>query len=109
MKPPAGPFDTVKEFYDWLSALIKIDKEIHFADPSQIPDPWREFFPDSSRIVFIHTDLHPSNIMMSADASGQILAIIDWHQSGWYPEYWEFCKAFLTSDLDGDWADEYIP
>ncbi|KAF1968064.1 kinase-like protein [Bimuria novae-zelandiae CBS 107.79] len=108
-KPPAGPFATVKEFHDWLSALIKVGKEIHFADPSQIPDPWRESLPDDARVVFTHADLHPSNIMVSPDGSGKVLAIIDWHQSGWYPDYWEYCKALFTSDFDSDWAKEYIP
>ncbi|KAF2820365.1 hypothetical protein CC86DRAFT_398073 [Ophiobolus disseminans] len=109
LKTPAGPFNTVKEFHDWLSALTKIGMEIHWPDPSQIPDPFREFLPDNSRIVFTHADLHPSNIMMSADASGHVLAVIDWHQSGWYPQYWEFCKARFTSDFKSDWATEYIP
>ncbi|KAJ5106539.1 Major facilitator superfamily domain general substrate transporter [Penicillium angulare] len=27
--------------------------------------------------------------------NGSIAAIIDWELSGWYPEYWEFAKAFL--------------
>lgn len=89
--------------------LTKIGKESRFADPSQIPDPFWQFLPDDSRIVFTHADLHPSNIIMSADSSGRILAVIDWHQSGWYPEYWEFCKALFTSGFDGDWATEYIP
>jgi hypothetical protein len=108
-KPPAGPFDTVVDFHDWLSSLMKMGKEAHFADPSQIPDPFRKFLPDNARIVFTHADLHPSNIMVSADASGHILAVIDWHQSGWYPEYWESCKALFTSDFEGDWATQYIP
>jgi hypothetical protein len=26
----------------------------------------------------------------------RIVAIIDWHQSGWFPEYWEFGKAVYS-------------
>jgi hypothetical protein len=32
MKPPAGLVNTVKEFYDRLSSLIKIGNESQFAD-----------------------------------------------------------------------------
>jgi hypothetical protein len=96
--------------HDWLSALVRRGKEIHFDnDPSKVPDPIRQYLPDDSKVVFTHADLHPSNIMVSADATGRLLAIIDWHQSGWYPEYWESCKAQFTNDFEGEWATEYIP
>ncbi|EDU49688.1 conserved hypothetical protein [Pyrenophora tritici-repentis Pt-1C-BFP] len=103
VKPPAGPFNTAKEFHDWLSVLFKEPGKLHF------PDPFRGSLPDNSRIVFTHADLHPSNIMVSANGSSHVLAIIDWHQSGWYPEYWEYCKALYTADFTKEWALEYVP
>ncbi|USP78884.1 kinase-like protein [Curvularia clavata] len=102
-KPPAGPFNTVKEFHDWLSAVVLKDKA------PEATDPIREHLPDDSKVVFTHADLHRSNIMVSADGSGQVLAIIDWHQSGWYPNYWEYCKALYTAWYGEEWAMEYIP
>ncbi|EFR03934.1 phosphotransferase enzyme family protein [Nannizzia gypsea CBS 118893] len=48
---------------------------------SEIPDPYRSRLPDDAKVVFTHSDLHPSNIMVSAD-SNKIIAVIDWRQSG---------------------------
>jgi len=108
-KPSAGPFASVKEFHDWLSWMTKRGKEIHFEDPSQIPDPFRDLLPDNSPITFTHADVHPSNIIVSTDDPCHIVAIIDWHQSGWYPDYWEYCKAVFTAVPNGEWETKYIP
>jgi hypothetical protein len=47
--------------------------------------------------------------MVSTESPCKIVVIIDWHQSGWYPDYWEFCKAVFTAEIDGEWMDKYIP
>jgi hypothetical protein len=50
--------------------------------------------------------------MVSEDADGKsrITAIIDWHQSGWYPASWEFYKTRLTSQFPAidPWELEFI-
>ena len=89
--------------------LTKRGKEAHWADISLIPDPYRNFLPDDSTITFTHADLHPSNIIVSTEDPCRIVSIIDWHQSGWYPDYWEYCKTVFTADLYGDWESEYVP
>ena len=104
-KPTAGPFSGVREFHDWLSNLTKR----YFADPANVPDPMRPMLPDNAPIIFTHGDLHPSNIMISAVGPCRVLAIIDWQQSGWYPAYWEYCKAAYTAIPDGEWEIEYLP
>ena len=38
-----------------------------------------------------------------------MVAIIDWHQSGWYPAGWEWCKARLTAAEGEEWDVEYLP
>lgn len=83
--------------------------EIHWPDPSQIPDPVRHLLPDTSAITFTHADLHPSNIMVSAEGPCRVVAVVDWHQSGWYPRYWEYCKAVFTAVPNGEWERVYIP
>jgi hypothetical protein len=109
IKPAAGPFASVKEFHNWLSSLIKIGMEIHWPDPSLIPDSSRDLLPDDSPITFTHGDLHPSNVLVSADEPCRIVAIIDWHQSGWYLDYWEYCKTVFTAEPGEEWETEYIP
>ncbi|RMD42157.1 hypothetical protein DV735_g2944, partial [Chaetothyriales sp. CBS 134920] len=110
--PRAGPFRSVTEFHDWLSAMIKRGKGVHWPGYAEedIPDPYRRLLPDDSTVVFTHADLHPSNIMVTQDSSPcRVVALIDWQQSGWYPDYWEFCKTEFTVDPRSEWVTEYIP
>lgn len=74
----------------------------------EIPDPYRELLPDDAEIVFTHADLHPSNIMVNPDSPSTIMALIDWEQSGWYPDYWEFCKAEYTTEYGSDWNNHLV-
>jgi hypothetical protein len=68
-------------------------------------------------IVFTHNDLCPSNILISCGANPEVVAIIDWNQSGWYPWYWESCKSRQVGALDdsfdrtllNEWHTKYVP
>lgn len=65
-RPPAGPFTAVKDFHDWLSRLIRTGCEVHWPGYTleEIPDPYRAMLPDNAEVVFTHSDLHPSNILV---------------------------------------------
>lgn len=67
-------------------------------------------FPEWGTITFTHGDLHRSNILVSLEDPAQVVAIVDWEQSGWYPEYWEYCKAdaFTGWEADGTHWLPYI-
>lgn len=52
-------------------------------------------------IVFTHGDFRPANIIVK---DGHVAAILDWEMAGWYPEYWEFAKAFYVEHFVNDWA-----
>jgi len=39
----------------------------------------------------------------------RILALVDWGQAGWYPDYWEYFKMCYTTDPEGVWRNTYIP
>lgn len=54
---------------------------------------------DDHAIMFTHGDIAPRNIMVDDD--GNILALLDWEQAGWYPEHWESIKALWF--LPGPW------
>lgn len=66
-------------------------------------------------IVFTHDDLVPSNIILSSGSNPR--AIIDWGQSGWYPAYWEYCKArrvkphpeHFSDAVEEEWHTKYLP
>jgi hypothetical protein len=104
--PNAGPFPSVAAFHDWFSGLYRRN----LADPTAYPpDPYRRSLPDDASIKLTHGDLHPSNIILNGSGSPQVISIIDWHQAGWLPEYWEARKAIYTAEVGGEWARRYIP
>lgn len=71
----------------------------------------------SPPIVFTHNDLCPPNILLSSGRNPTVVAIVDWGQSGWYPAYWEYCKARrvgivddnLDLKLQEDWHTRHLP
>ncbi|KAK3997426.1 kinase-like domain-containing protein [Cladorrhinum sp. PSN332] len=68
-------------------------------------------------IVFTHDDLVPCNILVTDGPNPRVAAIIDWAQAGWYPSYWEWCKAKWVAmpqdDMDDTaqelWREQYLP
>ncbi|KAF1996786.1 phosphotransferase enzyme family protein [Amniculicola lignicola CBS 123094] len=92
-------FPTRASFQDWLSWLWRR----HDPDPQSIEDPWREILSDRGPIVFTHGDLRPTNIIVTTTSPTRLVSVIDWEQAGWYPDYWESCKARYTAAPDGEW------
>ncbi|KAH7150465.1 kinase-like domain-containing protein [Dactylonectria estremocensis] len=103
--PTAGPFHGVSEFHDWFTSTTGP------ADTcgKKTPHPYRTFLPDEVPVVFTHGDLHPSNIIISPGPNPKIAAVVDWQQAGWYPAYWEYCKARWTTSIGDEWEREYLP
>ncbi|EYE94304.1 aminoglycoside phosphotransferase family protein [Aspergillus ruber CBS 135680] len=68
-------------------------------------------------IVFTHNDLLPPNILISAGPNPKVTAIINWAQAGWYPAYWEYCKAryirvnpgYFSDAAIAEWRTKYLP
>ncbi|KAH9919337.1 kinase-like domain-containing protein [Fomitopsis serialis] len=97
------PFSSVEPFVDHYINHVLISQGRPLPDE---PDPYRDHLPNDVPILFTHGDLHPRNIMVSrpGDSSPpRVLAIVDWHQSGWCPAYWEYCKAAFSADWKGSW------
>ncbi|KAK5731789.1 hypothetical protein LTS12_027223 [Elasticomyces elasticus] len=70
------------------------------------------FPPREQRIVFIHGDIRPANIVVQprSDGSHQVTGLIDWEMSGFYPEDLECVKALNNLSPIGkdDWY-LYLP
>ncbi|EAL89363.1 aminoglycoside phosphotransferase family protein [Aspergillus fumigatus Af293] len=70
-----------------------------------------------THVVFTHNDLLPPNIIISPGQSPKVAAIVDWAQAGWYPAYWEYCKAWwvrvnpthFNDAFQEDWRVKYLP
>ncbi|KAL1850500.1 hypothetical protein Plec18167_002334 [Paecilomyces lecythidis] len=100
----AGPFPTVKDFNEWFSALPK-----QGLSNTDYDDPFRSGLADDVPIRLTHSDLHPSNIMITSNGTPHVVALVDFHQSGWLPAYLEYSKALLTCPIGGEWETLYIP
>ncbi|KAK0124696.1 hypothetical protein ONS95_009640 [Cadophora gregata] len=100
---PCKVFSDVTSFHDWFSREV-----ISQMDPSD-PHAWRRGLCDNVPIVFTHADLHRSNIMMAwKNGKPRVTAILDWHQSGWYPACWEFYKTKFTAREREQWEIDFI-
>ncbi|KAI1377585.1 kinase-like domain-containing protein [Hypoxylon crocopeplum] len=91
--PQAGPFENISQFHDFFARYAcRLQPDLN---------PRRDFpelagLTDDRPVVFTHGDLDKSNILVSPREAGsppRVAAIIDWHQSGWYPSDWEWLKA----------------
>lgn len=64
------------------------------------------------RMCMTHGDLRPANIIVRQAKTGEVhvTGLVDWGDSGVYPEYWEFVRALYLFRLgsDDDWYD-YLP
>lgn len=59
--------------------------------------------PRSARAVLTHGDLVPRNILVR---DGNVVGLVDWEMSGFYPEYWEYAKAHFFADYDHPWMGD---
>jgi tRNA A-37 threonylcarbamoyl transferase component Bud32 len=55
---------------------------------------------EGHEIVMTHNDFAPHNILVRGS---KVVAILDWEFSGFYPEYWEYCKALWRPGWDTPW------
>lgn len=74
------------------------ERYIHF-NGRLFEDTLPSMLPRSDVSVFTHGDLTPRNIMVD---QGCITGIIDWEDSGWFPDYWEYANMMRPS-RDYDW------
>lgn len=81
-----GPFENHDEFHRFLrwgqdeNSTIPGLAEICHAHKSK-----------QYRTVLTHADLAPRNIMVY---KGKVTGILDWETAGWFPEYWEYTRAW---------------
>lgn len=109
-KYPAGPFPTVTTFHDFFASLLR-----RSSARTEIEE--LSGLADNTPVIFTHADLDQFNILISKpngerevqNEDVRIVALIDWHQSGWYPEPWEVLKAKSVAGPGGDWVKGYLP
>jgi len=105
-----GPYSTIADFHLALrhgKTLEQLDAEKQYVAPRyySLYEEKRqviEWHSNTSPVpVFTHGDLTAFNIMAQGDT---VTAIVDWATAGWWPFYWEYCTAQLSS-LNPLWSD----
>ncbi|KAI1866429.1 hypothetical protein JX265_007730 [Neoarthrinium moseri] len=101
-----GPFQNIKAFHDFF-ARYSCRRHPEWNPRRDFPE--LEGLTDDRQVVFTHGDLDKSNIIVAqqdGESQRHVVAIIDWHQSGWYPADWEWLKAEWRCDpLEGGYRD----
>ncbi|PQE13547.1 kinase-like domain protein [Rutstroemia sp. NJR-2017a WRK4] len=91
-----GPFETEAQFNEFLLSDVypQVPKcFLHMAERALLTN---------HAIVFAHGDLAPRNMIVR---DGKVVAVLDWENAGWYPEYWDFVKTFNALDQRCNWYD----
>lgn len=95
-----GPYKTEDDFnkglIDAWTAEYPQDAFIRMLCKMQLSIRDHEF-------VLTHNDVAVRNILVQGS---KVTAIVDWARSGFYPEYWEFFKAFWRPEWDSAWMEE---
>lgn len=101
-----GPFKDITAFHDFFA---RYSCRRHPEWNPRVEFPELAGLTDDRPVVFTHGDLDKSNILISRrdeKSPPRVVAIIDWHQSGWYPKGWEWMKAqWLCDPLEGGYRD----
>lgn len=93
-----GPFETEAAFNLGMVRAMKNDRPWPSVDLTC--DMWTNTMVGHD-IILTHGDLDPRNILVEGST---VVAILDWEYAGYYPEYWEYCKAFCRPDWEGLWV-----
>ena len=101
--PRFGPFKTIQDFHGWLRDDIKatqIGSHVTGQDVDDIKAMIARQEGEWANPTFTHCDLNPSNILIRGH---EIVGILDWEFSGWYPSYWEYTSAWLGNRTRVEW------
>ncbi|KAI1052770.1 hypothetical protein LB505_013634 [Fusarium chuoi] len=89
--------DYDKERGDFFGPFIDEEEFNNALRTPALPDVFHSTGHD---IVFTHSDINMRNILMH---NGRISGIVDWENSGWFPDYWEYTKAHFVTKLNKRW------
>lgn len=100
---PHGPLSTDEELWNELAKALE-------GVPLKAVHRLRAQMPSSTPYTFTHGDLTSVNVMVE---DGNLVGIIDWEASGYFPVWWEYTSAGigLTSE-DKEWKSllqSYMP
>jgi hypothetical protein len=104
-----GPFKNAAGFNDDFAEERSGECQDGFCPSILGVDPHRYDLPDAVRVRFTHGDLQRSNVIVSVHRPYRVVAVVDWGEAGWMPEYWEVCKVHHAAVLTNKWSEMYLP
>jgi hypothetical protein len=96
-----GPYHSEDEFNNGIAILMKKQGPYTFIEWHCVV--WTNTM-KSHDIVLTHNDFDPRNILVQGT---KVVSILDWEFSGYYPEYWEYCKAVSCPDWEHPWSQSH--
>ncbi|KAI1397570.1 kinase-like protein [Hypoxylon fuscum] len=108
--PRFGPFKTTEDFHSWLRGGLQLHDFPYSIKDKQDWKDFQEMVAMQDRPwsppVFTHADLNLANILIRGN---QVVSIVDWECSGWYPPYWEYTSAcYLPSQAWRDTVPKFL-
>ncbi|KAF8155483.1 protein kinase subdomain-containing protein PKL/CAK/CAK-fungal1 [Crassisporium funariophilum] len=92
-----GPFDSHFDFHHRF-----LNYDVLRAQSQRYPrvqEPLSKVYGKQYRNVFSHGDLGPHNMIWN---DGRVV-FIDWEMAGWFPEYWDYTRTYVTRGYMEDW------
>lgn len=109
-----GPFNNEESFNQGLALRHKTLMQSN-GQPGFKSDFFRRHLREvlqRHKSTFTHSDVQRKNVVVveqSQFTPDHIkpfrIALVDWEDAGWYPEYWEYFSAFASFRWDDDWCD----
>ena len=104
----AGPFKSDSELKTAIVEIYKLNNNAHIKGKADYCERMFSSELRSSKPVFTHGDLQRKNIILQNDSSSKKrIVIVDWETAGFYPEYWEYARAYQSIRFTDDW-ESYI-
>ncbi|TLD05778.1 uncharacterized protein PgNI_08723 [Pyricularia grisea] len=106
---PVGPFDSEPDFVNELANVMLCRGGPECLDVvPMLEDLAASRRPHPKNTYLTHGQLNPKNILIR---DGKVVGILDWSESGFYPEWWEYVKAHFDGGAEsfvGSGAVSYI-
>ncbi|KAF8884274.1 protein kinase subdomain-containing protein PKL/CAK/CAK-fungal1 [Gymnopilus junonius] len=91
-----GPFDNHSDFHQFLNHdVLRAQSQTY----PRVQEPLSKVEGKQYKTVFSHGDLGPHNIIWKDGRA----VIIDWERAGWFPEYWDYSRAYAARGYMKDW------
>jgi aminoglycoside phosphotransferase (APT) family kinase protein len=102
-----GPFRDEAAYNDWRISTFGFLGDQHPPTKLRLRQ-LRDEMRNDHQITFTHGDITRRNILIRVDGEGandvSVVAILDWEQAGWRPEYWETAKFMFGNQDTCEWA-----